>query len=1194
MKFILLLLLLISSGFIFSDAFAQSTFSAFLDGDCIKYENPPSDAESVWLWGPQQGNEAYYYDGGQWYGGANIPGGSQCGGLIPGDYKFAVFSGALDENSPDEAKIVAWSNTVNVEPIITSFSADKSSYSIGETITISGHIEHHNTTEDAIYHINAPNGPSILQNSTTIDSNGDFTAQIFLDDSTFTLEGTYDIIVIHVAGSITASTSFELQLPEPIIHPSSPCDDGCTHEGNNPDLKIFASGYVENPIDGVNTISSVWKDPDGIVVYDSALQVNAQGQFNNEFDNPMFVSDMRDSGLYTTTYQYDDVVLEYSWNYLSSVYEAHDTIPPVVVTPNDMAIQATSNNPSPVTFSVTATDDTDGSLSPACSHNSGDNFPIGVTTVTCTATDAAGNTDSESFTITVTYDESTSEPTSGISFTNPAVYNAFGTVISSINEGQQVQFSADLENFSGNQNFVYMVQIEDSDGTPINLAWISGQLSVQSFNPALSWIPKSSGTFVVNLYVFDSITNLKLLASPLSMSITINDSIQEISENFNPSSSSSNHLTVSLSDDSLSTGDILEISGKVPNIDEEVIGVTVSIKDPSNNLVYVSADEVSNSNYDFVLKTDGLIKDFGEYEVKVHYGSEHSSEYFDFSVTGNDSEPTPDSDFRLIFDLSDMSVLNVKEDHDFNSLIFTVDVSASSGILEVTFPRDNFDSLFNGVDDDFVILVDGDKPTFSETKTTSQSRTLQIELPSGAEEIEIIGSKLIGQVNNNFPIYSNDYEDISEIVSLSTKKSQYRTGDTIVITGKVSTSNFNIPVTLQVIHDGDFVDISQITISTDETFSHTILAEGPQWLQSGKYTIKATFGSYTEDYSFIFRVSDVSIPEPDDEINSEITITPVSGSSSPGCEDTVDGCYIPSTVSVTVGGKVIMKNTDTAAHTFTAGTPDGGPSGEFDTGLLMAGNSFEYTADTAGEIPYFCMVHPWMIGTILVGEGTIPSTPEPQPKDHVDLEIEIENHVYDINTVANLNISISGTNEPQNVAIDVTDPRGTSVISRSVSVDPEQGISFEFKIDENFKQGNYKITATTSDGSSTVTDTAHFKVKSQFNSFKITSVQVTDQKGNPSNLQPGEIGFIKVTLESSKSIATLMTVNIFDSELTSIGIGSVNTTLSSGNSEIILSFMIPEDVALGQANIYVNAFSDWPSSGGVPLTGEVSIVEDIQ
>lgn len=103
--------------------------------------------------------------------------------------------------------------------------------------------------------------------------------------------------------------------------------------------------------------------------------------------------------------------------------------------------------------------------------------------------------------------------------------------------------------------------------------------------------------------------------------------------------------------------------------------------------------------------------------------------------------------------------------------------------------------------------------------------------------------------------------------------------------------------------------------------------------------------------------------------HSEVTITPASGSGAPGCEETADGCYIPSTATVDVGGVVIMSNTDTAAHTYTSGTPDDGPDGVFDTSLLMAGSSFEWSPTTVGEQPYFCMVHPWMQGLIIVQEA---------------------------------------------------------------------------------------------------------------------------------------------------------------------------------------------------------------------------------
>jgi len=97
----------------------------------------------------------------------------------------------------------------------------------------------------------------------------------------------------------------------------------------------------------------------------------------------------------------------------------------------------------------------------------------------------------------------------------------------------------------------------------------------------------------------------------------------------------------------------------------------------------------------------------------------------------------------------------------------------------------------------------------------------------------------------------------------------------------------------------------------------------------------------------------------------EVTITNAPGSSTPGCEET-NSCFVPSTATVEVGAIVTWDNTDNAAHTATSGTPGGGPSGHFDSSLIMAGGSYSYTANTAGTFDYYCMVHPWMEGTIIV------------------------------------------------------------------------------------------------------------------------------------------------------------------------------------------------------------------------------------
>ena len=128
---------------------------------------------------------------------------------------------------------------------------------------------------------------------------------------------------------------------------------------------------------------------------------------------------------------------------------------------------------------------------------------------------------------------------------------------------------------------------------------------------------------------------------------------------------------------------------------------------------------------------------------------------------------------------------------------------------------------------------------------------------------------------------------------------------------------------------------------------------------------------------------------------AEVTIEPVVGSGVPGCED-LDGCYTPGIVTVDVGEVVIFSNTDSAAHTWTAGTPGDGPSGEFDTSLLMVDDSFEYTADTAGEINYFCMVHPWMQGVIIVQEAAAEEVVEEVMEEEVVEEVMEEEVVEEV------------------------------------------------------------------------------------------------------------------------------------------------------------------------------------------------------
>jgi plastocyanin len=86
--------------------------------------------------------------------------------------------------------------------------------------------------------------------------------------------------------------------------------------------------------------------------------------------------------------------------------------------------------------------------------------------------------------------------------------------------------------------------------------------------------------------------------------------------------------------------------------------------------------------------------------------------------------------------------------------------------------------------------------------------------------------------------------------------------------------------------------------------------------------------------------------------------------SRPGCEIT-DSCYVPSTITVKKGEKVTWLNDDVAFHSITSGLYDN-PSDLFDSGHLDPGEKFSITFEDKGVFDYFCTLHPWMDGQVVV------------------------------------------------------------------------------------------------------------------------------------------------------------------------------------------------------------------------------------
>ena len=82
-----------------------------------------------------------------------------------------------------------------------------------------------------------------------------------------------------------------------------------------------------------------------------------------------------------------------------------------------------------------------------------------------------------------------------------------------------------------------------------------------------------------------------------------------------------------------------------------------------------------------------------------------------------------------------------------------------------------------------------------------------------------------------------------EPISLSTSSDIYYSGDYVVIFGNVNTIFENMPITIQIYHESNLVDVAQVTVAQDGTFVKSFNAVGQQWIAEGTYKIRVQYTS---------------------------------------------------------------------------------------------------------------------------------------------------------------------------------------------------------------------------------------------------------------------------------------------------------------------------------------------------------------
>ena len=131
-----------------------------------------------------------------------------------------------------------------------------------------------------------------------------------------------------------------------------------------------------------------------------------------------------------------------------------------------------------------------------------------------------------------------------------------------------------------------------------------------------------------------------------------------------------------------------------------------------------------------------------------------------------------------------------------------------------------------------------------------------------------------------------------------------------------------------------------------------------------KIIIIGVIGAILLGVILIFFMNNSTVQNEDIDLNIKADVIMPTKVSRPGCEEN-DQCYIPSQIIIPNGDQVTWINEDSAFHSVTSGFYNE-PTGFFDSGYLDPYQSFSFIFDKIGIYDYYCTLHPWMKGQVIV------------------------------------------------------------------------------------------------------------------------------------------------------------------------------------------------------------------------------------
>ncbi|MDP3779865.1 MAG: hypothetical protein Q8Q69_01565, partial [Nitrosopumilaceae archaeon] len=112
---------------------------------------------------------------------------------------------------------------------------------------------------------------------------------------------------------------------------------------------------------------------------------------------------------------------------------------------------------------------------------------------------------------------------------------------------------------------------------------------------------------------------------------------------------------------------------------------------------------------------------------------------------------------------------------------------------------------------------------------------------------------LASPLTTTFTVEDKSCDVTNVLICVGVSERFYEEGDAVVVSGKVRTILLNSPLSLQIFYGETLVEIVQVKVVQDGTFTYSLIAKGPQWINDGTYLVRVAYSGNIAETNFEFK-----------------------------------------------------------------------------------------------------------------------------------------------------------------------------------------------------------------------------------------------------------------------------------------------------------------------------------------------------